>query len=116
MAKAQTTIGAMHERIRIEAMSPVKDAIGAEKQTWNSIGEMWAEVTPSSGNERFHRDQMQASVDWKVVIRYRSNVIPQQRVIVLSGQAAGRTLEIRGTIDDEVRRFQTLLCEELEAP
>src|SRR5262245_25593354 len=109
MARAPT-IGSLHERIRIEMLSPVRDVVGGQQETWITFKTVWAEVAPMSADETYRRLQMRASTGWKITIRFLEDVEPQMRVIPLTGFGINRTLEIRGVKEDELHRFHTLTC------
>jgi SPP1 family predicted phage head-tail adaptor len=102
-------IGDLRERIALQRESRSRDRAGGFVTSWLTVATVWARVAPVSTGERFMRQQMQASAEWKVTIRYRSDLSPKMRVVW-----NGRTFEIRGMPNpDERRRFLDLACDEL---
>ena len=72
--------GELSERVTIQRKTRTRDAMGGYAETWTDVTTVWALVRPMSGNERALAAQQQASVNYKVVIRYRA-VSTQQRLL-----------------------------------
>ena len=109
---ATPSIGDLRERVELQSMSPTRDAIGGEVQGWTTLANVWAQVTPMSAGEQYRRQQMQASAQWKVTIRYRADITSKMRVLW-----SGRTFQVKGvTSADERKRFLAMACEEIAAP
>lgn len=86
---------------RIEILAPpVADSADAQTDTgrptgrWRSIGVAWANVEPVSGEEFDRRGQAVARTRFRVTMRYRTGVMPSQRLKVLSGSRTNVLLEI----------------------
>jgi len=109
MATKQQPIGDLREKIDIQSVTSTKDSIGSPVQSWNTIATTWAEVRQASGSETFRRQQMQAGATWTIIVRYRSDLRPQMRVLWRN-----RTFQIRSLENSDMRRrFLELACEEL---
>lgn len=75
-------IGRLRHRITIQQQTVTRDAYGGETISWDTYATVWAQVTPASGRERFINAGAQeyATVDYKVRIRYRSDIDPKMRI------------------------------------
>lgn len=100
--------GGLRERITIEAKTLVTDAGGGGAATWSTVATVSAQVTPVKGREGEDAGRLAAMQTFLVVIRYRNDVGPLNRI-----QWRGRTLNIRSAEDREERRqWLTMECEE----
>lgn len=104
--------GELRDRIRIDQNNgTTSNEIGEEIPGWTVLATLWGKVEPMSTGEQWRRQQMNASANWKVTIRYRSDVRSTMRVV-----KDGRTFEIEGvTNPDMKKRFLELACKELVA-
>ena len=92
-------------RHRIELERDVITRVnGAEVRTPEVFDSVWASVVYLSGNELWKAQQVNATVNVRVVIRYRTDVLASHRVIY-----DGKSLEIKGVIPDEERRDSVTL-------
>lgn len=105
-------IGPMRERLTLQQdQGTTQDAYGQPVANWQDVATVWAEVTPTSGMERFVQGAAQetAIATHRVRIRYRSDVGPGMR-----GLWRGRTLDIERADDPTGRRAEmVLICREL---
>lgn len=112
-------IGELRDRIRIEQDNGTTfDEIGGAIPGWTALnvgtedGMIWAKVEPMSQGEQWRRLQMNATANWKITIRYRSDLTTKLRVMFGS-----RTFEVKGVSNPDMRkRFCELACEEMVAP
>ena len=110
--------GDLRDRIRIEQDNGgSRDAIGGTIPGWTTLpvgtsdNMLWAKVEPISQGEQWRRHQMNASANWKITLRYRSDITTKMRAVF-----GDRSFEIRGLANpDRVKRFLVLACEELVA-
>lgn len=86
----------------------IRDAVfrnaGVETKTPQTYAQVWASVVYLSGSEAFRAQQVNASVNVRVTIRYREDVLPSHRVLY-----KGKLLEIKAVIPDEVGRDLVVL-------
>lgn len=102
--------GDLNERVTIQRRGFTRDAIGAQIEAWQVRATVWAQVQPMSAGEQYRRQQIQAKADWKVTVRYNADIVPSDRL-----SWRGRTLEIKGILNPDMRRrFLDLACEELQ--
>jgi SPP1 family predicted phage head-tail adaptor len=102
--------GQAKQRIRLQAKSVTRNAIGEEVVSWTDVvtdtadHALWAEAWPLKGREFFAAQQTRYAADVRFRIRWRADVVREQRVlwhdepydiVMLTDVGAGRhTLEI----------------------
>ncbi len=99
--------GFMRERITIETQATGVAANGTPSGGWSSVCSVRAAIKTLSGREGYEADQNTARFTHEILIRYRSDVTPDQRVTW-----GARTLHIIGAVADPKRRQLTLQCDE----
>lgn len=103
-----TPIGELRTRLTLEAPSRVGDGGGGAQVTWELVADVWAALRPTAGTETYEFDRVAGKVSHEVVIRFRSDVIPQMRF-----RAGTRVFDIRAAFDpDQRRRWLKCLAEE----
>jgi SPP1 family predicted phage head-tail adaptor len=78
-----TRAGARNQRVTIIAATVTQDATGAEVLDWatpTTVATVWAEVVPVRGMERMESAKLDATIEYKFRILYRSDVTPLHRV------------------------------------
>ena len=73
--------GRLTERVTLQARQGTQNALGEAVGAWVDIATVWAEVAPLRGREYFASGQMQSTVEVKVTIRNRPDVVPTMRVV-----------------------------------
>jgi SPP1 family predicted phage head-tail adaptor len=101
------SIGALRERLTLEAPSRAGDGGGGATVTWDPVAELWAAVRPITGDERLRHDAVTARVTHEVWIRHRADVVPAMRFT-----AGARILHIVAVLDPGRRDRLQCLCEE----
>lgn len=97
--------GVLNRRVDLER-DRITHVAGAEQKVTEVYATVWASVVYLSGNEAWKAHQIDATVNVRVEIRYRTDVIAAHRVIY-----RGKRLEIKSVIPDEERReFVQLEC------
>lgn len=103
-------IGELRERVQIQRVTNTRDSMGAIIETWATLATVWAKVEPKSAGEQWRREQIQASADWTVTVRYSETYRPSDRIVW-----RGRTLQIVGVENPDMRRrFAEIACRELQ--
>lgn len=90
----RASAGALRHRVVLQQPVRVDDGGGGAMQTWETVAELWAAVSPVGGEERLTADALTGRVTHEVWIRYRPGVTPAMRF-----QHAGRILEIRAVLE-----------------
>jgi SPP1 family predicted phage head-tail adaptor len=102
------TIGRLRHRLTLEVANRTPDGGGGASETWTTVAEVWAEITPSNGTEAVDADALTGRVSHEIVFRCRPDVAPVMRL-----RSATRLFEIATVIDvDERRRWLKCLCVE----
>ena len=101
-------IGHLRQRISVERPVRTSDGGGGAAESWVLVAEVWAQIRPLSGSERAEADGLAGRVSHEVIMRYRDDVGPDDRIAF-----DGRLFDIRAALDvDERRRFLKCLAEE----
>jgi len=102
------TIGRLRHRLILESANREPDGGGGASETWTTVAEVWAEITPTGGTEAVDADALAGRVSHEIVLRYRSGVVPAMRL-----RNSTRLFEIAAVIDvDERRHWLKCLCVE----
>jgi SPP1 family predicted phage head-tail adaptor len=103
------TIGALRNRVTIEAPADAPDGAGGFTRSFAPLAQVWAKIDPVSARDQFVEQRQEQSTTHVVTIRWRSDVKSQMRIL-----HRGRKLLIQSVIDrDERRRFLICECEEI---
>jgi SPP1 family predicted phage head-tail adaptor len=106
---ARPTIGALRQRVTIEAPVDVPDDNGGFTRSYASLAQVWARIETTGARAQFSEQRLEQSRSHTVTIRWRGDVTSQMRF-----DFRGRKLAIQGVEDsDERRRFLTCACEEI---
>lgn len=101
-------IGALDHRVKLQTASRVTDSAGGWTVTWADTATVWASVEPVSGREPFVAQQLQGHVTHKVLIRYRSGITHDMRVLF-----GTRKFDVQAVINDKERNETLMLyCQE----
>jgi SPP1 family predicted phage head-tail adaptor len=92
-------IGALRERLTLEAPSRVDDGGGGATITWIEVAILWARIVPRSGSESHELDRIAGKASHDVTIRHRGDVSPEKRF-----RLGGRVFDIRAAFDPDGRR------------
>lgn len=71
----------LDQRVRIEREVRVPDGGGGASVEWVELVTVWARVEPLTGRERDHAQQAQHPADYRVTMRYRTDVRESDRLI-----------------------------------
>lgn len=102
-------IGALDTRLALEAPSDAADGGGGAIGGWSQVAEIWANIVPVTGSDRFLSDALRAQVSHRITIRARSDISPAMRL-----RTGVRIFRISAVLDRARRNRLCLLC--LEEP
>ena len=68
-------------RLTLQQQVKTPDGMGGFAKSWADIADVWAEIKPAGGTEKFFGAQLQSSVTHRITIRYRDDVSPGQRLL-----------------------------------
>ena len=101
-------IGSLRHRVSIERPLRTETDGGAAVISWTSLASVFARIEPVGGGEFDVADGQVGRVTHKVLMRYRSDVLPQMRIV-----AGTRELEISAALDLDGRgRWLQCHCKE----
>lgn len=73
--------GSLDRKIVIQRAVKTKLPSGHEKEDWETLHEVWAQVLPIRGEERHVAMQTTAAAETKFKIRYREGITPLDRLL-----------------------------------
>lgn len=92
-------IGTLRDRVQLQRKDSAPEADGGHAVTFVPLATVWARVYALSGRETRHADGKSATISHTVVLRYRTDLAPGDRIIY-----RGRPLEIVSAEDLNGRR------------
>lgn len=98
----------MNKRVTLQSVSRDEDGQGGFTEEWIDGDTIWASIEPLKGWERMQAQQLENPITHKVMIRYRSGVTADMRLIY-----GDRVLGVKEVINlDEDNAFLRLMCVE----
>ena len=74
--------GKLRHRVTIQEKPTVtRDGFGGEVPGWTEVDTVWAAVEPLGGREFLEGRSLEAIVDTRIRIRYRTGLVPSMRVV-----------------------------------
>ena len=105
---SQPRIGQLRQRLVLESPVRIPDGGGGAIESWLTVAEIWASLTPATGAESVPAEAIAGHVSHVVVMRHRSDVVPAMRL-----RSGTRLFEITAILDaDGRRRHLKCLCRE----
>jgi SPP1 family predicted phage head-tail adaptor len=100
--------GRLDKRVKIQAQTTTRNAIGEPVKTWTDVATVWAAIEPFQGREFWAQQQIQSELTHRVRIRFRAGVTAAHRVLYGS-----RVFAIRSVLSPQERREELqLMCVE----
>ena len=103
-------IGKLSKLISIQEETPTRDSFGGYELDWNTVVDVWANITPLRGREILASDMLQSVISYRFIIRYNPdfNVTSDMRIVY-----GTRIFNIRSVaIADEDSRFLAIIADE----
>lgn len=101
------TAGQLRERVTIQQAVETPDGGGGSSIDWQDVATVWAEVRPLSGRERLQAQQLESAVNYRIRIRFRSDITAGMRLVWRD-----QVMNIRAVYnEDQKRAYLTLDCE-----
>jgi SPP1 family predicted phage head-tail adaptor len=76
---APVTIGDLRTLLTLEAPSRTSDGAGGASVAWETVAQVWAFVSPLTGDEDFALDRIAGHLRHEIAIRYRAGVTLEMR-------------------------------------
>jgi SPP1 family predicted phage head-tail adaptor len=99
----------LKQRASLLSKTLVSDGGGGFSESWQTLADVWIEITPLGAKEKFSADALQARVRHRIVLRARDDIVPGLRLATPDRVFAVRAVLAR----DKGAPLLTLLCEEL---
>tara|TARA_R100000773_G_C4221020_1_gene119849 strand:+ start:1661 stop:1987 length:327 start_codon:yes stop_codon:yes gene_type:complete len=105
------SIGRMRYPVTLQSPTVTRDAGGGLTESYTTLATLFADIRPVSGSEKYRQGKLQESVTHEIIVRYRSDIATNYRIVYES-----RNFNIRNIRNiDERDRFLKLICTEGEA-
>jgi len=88
--------GLLRHRLQFQSLQSYLDTAGDTVEAWVTDFECWGSVEPLSAREFVASQAVQSQVTARVVVRYRNDVSPTQRIVF-----RGRFYNIAGMLPDK---------------
>lgn len=93
--------GPLRHRIRLDRPTYVQNTTtGEQTLTWVVVATVWARIEPLSAREFIAAQANQSEITARIVIRYRSDVLPSWRAVHMVNGVAGKVYNIHGVLAD----------------
>ena len=74
--------GALRHLVTIQKAVETKNAYGEPEVTWTNVVEnVWSQIIPLRGREYFAAKQINADIEARIVMRYRTDVTAKMRLL-----------------------------------
>lgn len=101
--------GDLKHRVTLQNPTKMRSATGSPTLGWQTVATVWASVRGMSGRDVIMAAQAQALVTHKVMIRYRSDVNAQTRMLY-----EGKVFEVVVALERFCKTGLEILCREVE--
>lgn len=107
--------GKLRHTLELQDFTKSKDAHGHTIRSYTTFATVKGDVRGQYGTESVYAERVESRMIHRIVIRYRNDVTPQQRIIWKSNCDGDRTLEIQSVMDMRGdRRMLTILATEVK--
>ena len=79
--RGRISAGDLRQPITFQTRAAGQDALGSATGAWVDSFTVWGKALPINGREFFASGQMQASVDVRFVVRYRTDINERMRIM-----------------------------------
>jgi SPP1 family predicted phage head-tail adaptor len=93
------TAGMLRHSVSLQRVVKTADGAGGFTHTWSTIATLRAFLRVTGANESTGQDRLNMSQRQKATIRYRSDLLPNDRILF-----QGKAYQIRGISDIEFRK------------
>lgn len=93
------TAGMLRHSVSLQRVNKVADGLGGFTHTWATVATLRAFLRVSGANETVGQDRLNMTQRQKAVIRYRTDIRPNDRILF-----DGKAYQIRGISDIEFRK------------
>ena len=105
-----SAISGLRSRLTLEAPVDVPDDTGGVSRSYAAAGNVWGQILPAKGIDRFVGERMEESITHAIRLRFQPGLTAAMRL-----RLGARVFLIHGVEDiDEHRRFVMCQCEEIK--
>lgn len=72
----------LQQRVTLQREIQTEDGTGGYIRSWQDVADLWAEIIPITGKEKWIAMQIQSSVTHRMLIRYRADIDASQRLVL----------------------------------
>lgn len=103
--------GKYKHRITIQSCTQTENEIKEKVKTWSDFATVWALVEPATGKLYFTAKQLDSKVDGRIIMRYRTGILPTMRAVF-----EGRALDFVSliTVKEAKREIHIMYTEALD--
>lgn len=101
--------GDLRHRITVRRATEIKTDTGGYRTDWCDYTELWAEVTALDGREVVMDQVLQGISVYRVRIRYRTDLTPDDQLRSAGSCFGGRDVNIRSIADPDGLRKQLII-------
>ena len=95
--------GRLRHRLYLQQQIETQDSLGGAIITWTTTATVWGGVEALSGSENFTADQVQSSLQVRIIIRYGSEWSGIDSAWRVQAVSSGRKYDIQAVIQPEHR-------------
>ena len=110
------SIGKMRHKLKLQTRTRTADGGGGAASAWSTSANIFGNIQPKSGTERFFGEQLEESISHVITIRHRRDVTHKNRLVYehwVQGKKYTRTFNVRRVLNTDSRdRFLDVLCDE----
>lgn len=75
------SIGQLRDMVELQSSTDTVDSYGQPARTWTTYAIVWANVLATSGGESQQANHQYSTVQYKIMIRYRTDVLATHRCL-----------------------------------
>jgi len=105
-------VGKLRHKGIIESLVKGKDAVGGATESWTKFSDVWCDIKPLNGKEKYVSSEKHATATHQVLLRYVNGINPKMRLL-----SRGRVFEVVAVlnINEEDKMMQLVVEEDANA-
>lgn len=104
-------VGKLKHQGTIEDLIKSQDGTGGVVENWETFCEVYCDIKPLNGNEKYVSHEKHATATHQVIIRYREGILPRMRLV-----ARGRIFDLVApalNINEQDKMMQLIVEEDV---
>lgn len=103
--------GRRNQRLQLQQQTEIQDSLGDVVITWTTTATVWGGIEALSGSENFTADQVNASLQVRIIIMYDSTWSGINTSWRVKNKRTGRKYDIKAVMLPEHRSYSTDMIE-----